>query len=72
MKLEHHAHEALEDLAKCNTGRQGQGFIKSAKIAMELFQIGYARPVKNGDRNLCAVTLEGFRFLQSKRNGAKA
>jgi hypothetical protein len=69
MKLEAHAEDALLKLAQENIGKQGQGYLKKPAVAMELFQAGFARPVKNGNRNLCAVTLDGFRFLETKRNG---
>jgi hypothetical protein len=69
MKLETHAEEALKKLATDKIGRQGQGYVNSANIAMQLFRFGFARPVKNGEGNLCAVTLDGFRFLETRRNG---
>jgi hypothetical protein len=68
VKLEPDMHSALERLARSNRGRQGVGCITSAKIAMRLFQTGYARPVKDHEeRNICAVTLDGFRYLEMKR-----
>jgi hypothetical protein len=69
MKLEAHTEDALLKLAGEKVGRQGQGYMGSAKIAMQLFHAGFARPVKNGERNLCAGTLDGFRYLETKRNG---
>ena len=68
MKLDPDMQSALEKLAQSNRGRRGVGFLKSAKIAMRLFQLGLARPVKDHEeRNVCAVTLDGFRWLESKR-----
>jgi Ran GTPase-activating protein (RanGAP) involved in mRNA processing and transport len=65
MKLEPDLQAALEKLASSN---RGVGFLASAKIAMRLFQLGLARPVKDHEeRNVCAVTLDGFRFLETKR-----
>jgi hypothetical protein len=69
VKLELHAEDALKKLASERVGRQGQGYVNLAKIAMQLFMFGFARPVKNGERNLCSVTLDGFRFLETRRNG---
>jgi hypothetical protein len=72
MKLDPDMQTALEKLARSNRGRQGVGFVSSAKVAMRLFQMGVARPVKDHEeRNVCAVTLDGFRYLEAKRTEAK-
>jgi hypothetical protein len=68
MKLDPDMQVALEKLASANRGKRGVGFLKSAKIAMRLFQLGLARPVKDHEeRNVCAVTLDGFRYLETRR-----
>jgi hypothetical protein len=68
MKLDPDMHTVLERLARSQHGRQGVGVISSAKVAMRLFQTGYARPVRDREeRNICAVTLDGFRYLEAKR-----
>lgn len=68
MKLDPDLQLALENLAASNRGRRGVGMLKSAKIAMRLFQLGLARPVKDHEeRNVCAVTLDGFRYLETRR-----
>lgn len=73
MKLDPDMQSALESLAQSNRGRRGVGQLKSAKIAMRLFQLGLARPVKDHDEgNVCAVTLDGFRFLETQRLEAAA
>jgi len=66
-KLEPDIEKALAHLARSKFGRQGIGFVKSSKIAMRLFQLGHARAVKSNERNLCAVTLDGFRYLEQRR-----
>lgn len=69
MKLDPDMHAALQKLAQSNYGKQGTGICGSAKIAMRLFQMGLARPVRDDEKNVCAVTLDGWRYLEVKRNG---
>jgi hypothetical protein len=66
MKIASDLEQALVKLAKSVRGKQGIGIIKSPKTAMKLFQIGYVRPVRSQDDNVCAVTLDGFRYLQAR------
>lgn len=68
-KLDPDTHNALQKLAQSSHGRQGIGVCASAKIAMQLFQMGVARPVRDDEKNICAVTLDGWRYLEAKRNG---
>lgn len=71
MKIATELEQALEKLAKSCRGKQRIGVVKSSKTAMRLFQTGYARPVRSEDADVCAVTLDGFRYLQARRDGSK-
>ena len=71
MQISSDLESALKKLAESNRGRQGVGVCKSATTAVRLFQLGYARPVRSEDTNVCSVTLDGFRYLQARSNGTK-
>jgi hypothetical protein len=71
MQVTSELEQALAKLAKSVRGKQGVGVVKSLKVAVRLFQMGLARPVRSEDENVCSVTLEGFRYLEARRNGVK-
>jgi hypothetical protein len=67
MKVAADLEQVLGKLAKSCRGKQGVGIVKSSNIAVRLFQAGLARPVRSEDANVCSVTLDGFRYLESRR-----
>jgi hypothetical protein len=67
MKIESQLEAALEKLARSSWGVQGVGFCKDSRIAVRLFALGFASPVRGKEQNVCRVTLDGFRYLAARR-----
>jgi hypothetical protein len=68
MTISRRLQRSLSRLASSNFKMQGVGKCQDASDALALFHLGLARPViGEDDPQICAVTLHGFRYLESQR-----